>query len=427
MGAQMDEFCHSPKVKSAPPLVNPAAQSHWAVTVLFNGFLLDHIALVGIDRSGAALRNIAMNRTPQTGSGPSRAERRRAAKLAGKTGAAPARKPETAANLKAEIETHYRAGDLPKARRLTEKLLKAQPDDAATLNFSGMLAQQTGDIDTAIMRFSAAHSRQPSASTTKVLAEALRASIHERLNENRTDTVPEKCDRLQSLQPHSTEAPAFKAIALLHLGERALAADALGIEQLVEISDLAAPSGWERIDAFNTDLAREISSDPSMAVPDEAHPTYHNRHLKITAPLVIDRPGPVAALTRMIEETVAGYRAQREGLSHSFLSHWPQSSKLEAWGTLLEGEGTVDSHIHLEGYLGMVYYPELPPEVSEGQGWLELGRPPDDFPIEVEPITQLIEPKPGRLVIFPGYLFHRTTPFKSTHRRISIAYDVVAT
>ena len=128
----------------------------------------------------------------------------------------------------------------------------------------------------------------------------------------------------------------------------------------------------------------------------------------------------------LIEAAVEDYRAARSGLDHPFLTRWPETPGLEAWGTLLEGEGTVDAHIHLEGYLGMVYYPELPPEVSEGQGWLELGRPPEDFPVQAEAITKLIEPAPGRLVMFPGYMFHRTTPFNSKHRRISVAYDVVA-
>jgi len=354
----------------------------------------------------------------------SRAERRRAAKLARKTD-----RPATGqakADLKAMIEARYRAGDLAEARRLTERLVQHGPPDPATLSFAGMLARKTGDLAGAAVHITRAHGLRPTAATAEALADSLHALIHARLADGDSASVPPLTAQYLNLRPQSTEAVAFEAFALLHQGEREMAKAALGMEALVEIRDLAPPAGWSDVATFNADLAQEMARDPSMAVPDTDSPTYHNQHLKITAPLDIARPGPIAALTGLIEASVAAYREERAAVTHPFFTRWPKRSRLEAWGTLLEGEGTVDAHIHLEGYLGMVYYPELPPEVVDGQGWLELGRPPEDFPLKVEPLTQLIEPKVGRLVLFPGYLFHRTTPFQSIHRRISIAYDVVA-
>jgi len=350
----------------------------------------------------------------------SRAERRRAAKLAKKT-----KVENDPVSLKASVHKCYKSGDLMGARSLMTRLLRHTPQDPAALSFAGMLASETGDLNKAIDYYSAAVALKPGNELNSALINTLQAAMHAAMTPATSADVPDLAERLLARKPQSLEAVAFQSIALTHCGCTDEAAALLGMQALVEVRDLEPPAGWQSMDAFNSDLAKAISSDPSMAVPDKNHPTYHNRHLKITAPFDIAQPGPIAALTDLIEKAVIDYRASRSTLDHPFLTRWPASSALEAWGTLLEGEGTVDAHIHLEGYLGMVYYPELPPEVSEGQGWLELGRPPDDFPLQVDAITQLIEPAPGRLVMFPGYLFHRTTPFNSQHRRISVAYDVV--
>lgn len=40
---------------------------------------------------------------------------------------------------------------------------------------------------------------------------------------------------------------------------------------------------------------------------------------------------------------------------------------------------------------------------------------------------RLVQPKPGRLVLFPSYWWHGTRPFHSTEPRTTIAFDVVPT
>ena len=43
----------------------------------------------------------------------------------------------------------------------------------------------------------------------------------------------------------------------------------------------------------------------------------------------------------------------------------------------------------------------------------------------LQPAVHAYQPRPGRLLLFPGYLYHCIVPFTSTQRRISIAFDVV--
>ncbi|NIR28181.1 MAG: hypothetical protein GWN84_02375 [Gammaproteobacteria bacterium] len=88
-------------------------------------------------------------------------------------------------------------------------------------------------------------------------------------------------------------------------------------------------------------------------------------------------------------------------------------------------------HVHLDGYLGGVYYVELPDAMREASddraGWFELGRAPDEFDLEAEPEVCAIRPEEGRMILFPAYFYHGTVPFESGQRRISIAFDVVPT
>ena len=66
--------------------------------------------------------------------------------------------------------------------------------------------------------------------------------------------------------------------------------------------------------------------------------------------------------------------------------------------------------------------PPTPPASTEG--WLALGEPPTSLGLDVEPY-RLIEPRPGRLALFPSYTWHGTRPF-TAGERLTVAFDVVA-
>ncbi len=97
-----------------------------------------------------------------------------------------------------------------------------------------------------------------------------------------------------------------------------------------------------------------------------------------------------------------------------------------SWSVRLTSQGFHVNHIHPEGVLSSACYVSLPPTLgSEAtrDGWLELGRPPVELGLDLEPLVA-IEPKPGRLALFPSYLFHGTRPF-SEGERLTVAFDVV--
>ena len=59
-------------------------------------------------------------------------------------------------------------------------------------------------------------------------------------------------------------------------------------------------------------------------------------------------------------------------------------------------------------------------------GWSEFGRPHRGLPAVAEGSLVHVEPKVGRLLLFPSYVFHRTRPFEGDGDRISISFDLAA-
>ena len=95
-----------------------------------------------------------------------------------------------------------------------------------------------------------------------------------------------------------------------------------------------------------------------------------------------------------------------------------------AWSVKLNRNGFHANHVHPAGWLSSALYVVLPPEIGEGEaGILTLGeaeRP--NFPIKLPPF-RTVEPKPGRLALFPSYTWHGTRPF-GQGERMTVAFDV---
>jgi tetratricopeptide (TPR) repeat protein len=112
--------------------------------------------------------------------------------------------------------------------------------------------------------------------------------------------------------------------------------------------------------------------------------------------------------------------------AHPLLRH--RDTRLDfsgSWSVRLTGEGFHVNHIHTRGVLSSAFYVSLPDGIgnsSTREGWLELGRPPVEFGLNLPPLAT-IEPAPGRLALFPSYLFHGTRPF-SNGERLTVAFDV---
>lgn len=96
-----------------------------------------------------------------------------------------------------------------------------------------------------------------------------------------------------------------------------------------------------------------------------------------------------------------------------------------SWSVRLENAGFHTDHVHPQGWFSSALYVALPETLGDGAdshaGWLTLGEARDLAP-RLSPL-RLIEPKPGRLVLFPSTMWHGTRPFP-TGERLTVAFDI---
>jgi tetratricopeptide (TPR) repeat protein len=95
-----------------------------------------------------------------------------------------------------------------------------------------------------------------------------------------------------------------------------------------------------------------------------------------------------------------------------------------AWSVRLSGGGRHVDHVHLGAWFSSALYIALPAAAEAGggeAGWLSLGEA-GAVGVDLPPI-RLIEPRPGRLVLFPSTMWHGTRPF-GAGERLTVAFDV---
>ena len=114
--------------------------------------------------------------------------------------------------------------------------------------------------------------------------------------------------------------------------------------------------------------------------------------------------------------------------AHPFLRR--KATRLDfsgSWSVRLKGGGFHVPHFHNLGWMSSAYYARLPQASAAAherhEGWIQFGRPPEMFGLDLPP-RRVAEPRPGRLVLFPSYLWHGTIPFDGDDR-LTAAFDYI--
>lgn len=109
--------------------------------------------------------------------------------------------------------------------------------------------------------------------------------------------------------------------------------------------------------------------------------------------------------------------------AHPLLGHRPTHPRfVGSWSVRLTDGGFHEPHIHNMGRISSALYVELPPGGSLAAGQLVLGEPQSSLGLDLQPL-RTIEPRRGRLVLFPSTLWHGTRPFTAAER-LTVAFDV---
>ena len=234
------------------------------------------------------------------------------------------------------------------------------------------------------------------------------------------------CERGVALAPHDQVSLAILGTAWRLLGdERDEALN--GYDSLIRIYDLDPPEGFSSMESFNAEL---------NAYLDRIHPEtkeYLAQSLR-NGTQTADRlfgsgHDLVERLQLRIREAIARYIADmKPDEKHPLLSRRARAFDYTgSWSSRLRDCGFHTNHVHPEGWISSCYYVALPPAVEDAQGrqgWIKFGEPALDVTLK-DPIRRAIQPQPGRLVLFPSYMWHGTIPFRDAHPRTTIAFDVV--
>lgn len=198
-------------------------------------------------------------------------------------------------------------------------------------------------------------------------------------------------------------------------------------DRYIRAFDLKAPDGFSSMADFNAELSAYL---------DRLHPgtrEYPNQSLRggTQTPDHIFGAGHelVDRLERRISEAVLDYIAGLEGdAAHPFVSRRSHAFQYRgSWSSRLGAEGFHVNHIHPQGWISSCYYvsvPNVTKDTRHRQGWIKFGEPGLDVGL-ANPIRLVIQPVPGRLVLFPSFLWHGTVPVKDQGIRTTVAFDVV--
>ena len=98
-----------------------------------------------------------------------------------------------------------------------------------------------------------------------------------------------------------------------------------------------------------------------------------------------------------------------------------------SWSVRLAEQGYHINHNHRLGWLSSALYLALPPHIGgrDHAGCLQLGQSNLGLGNELDPPERIIMPTPGKLALFPSYLWHGTVPFQSVGERLTVAFDIV--
>jgi len=171
-------------------------------------------------------------------------------------------------------------------------------------------------------------------------------------------------------------------------------------------------------DTILNNIAKEITENPSLIHDRANKPTRGGQQ---THELLLDPSRTVGQVYEKIKAILIDYGTQ---LPAAIRIDPNKKYGLSGWAVSLQSGGYQLRHTHPEAVVSAVLYITIPEElgqVSDESGCLYFSkRRADQQNDEIK-----IKPAPGKLVIFPSFLPHETTPFEALSERICIACNLI--
>ncbi|MGE0828788.1 MAG: putative 2OG-Fe(II) oxygenase [Hyphomonadaceae bacterium] len=314
-------------------------------------------------------------------------------------------------------ELIYRAGRPREAAQLIQDGLARAPFEAELLRMKAFLEDEADAPALAIQSARGVLRVREDDTTQKLL-------IHALLRMGEAREALDLARAALRAAPHDQHMIALETTALQALGDPDL--DRLyNFERFVHVVDLAAPPGYESMEAFNAALAESLAVQHTLA----QHPLNQTLYEGTQTPreLTTVEDAAIQAFLELARQTALAFsKTLPSDPSHPFLSRAKNDVGFAgSWSVRLRPGGHHVNHFHPKGWISSAYYVRLPPRAADDAphaGWLKFGEPRK--PIPGCKALKFVEPKPGRLVLFPSYMWHGTEPFKQGDR-LTVAFDIV--
>ncbi|HVO47837.1 MAG TPA: putative 2OG-Fe(II) oxygenase [Steroidobacteraceae bacterium] len=225
--------------------------------------------------------------------------------------------------------------------------------------------------------------------------------------------------------PHDQRWIAYEATAARLLQEP-LYRQLYDYERLVKVYDLEPPPGWSSMARLNAAVAAKLRARHQF----NTHPLDQSlRNGSQTARSLLTEPDPtIQALLSAFAAPIARYMASvGSGQDHPISGRNRGGAAMKGcWSVELRRNGFHVNHVHPEGWISSAYYVAVPPDVEDTQaksGWIKFGEP--GIPVAGASAEYFVQPRPGRLVLFPSYMWHGTNAITGDETRLTVAFDAV--
>jgi hypothetical protein len=234
---------------------------------------------------------------------------------------------------------------------------------------------------------------------------------------------------MQFIRPQRARAPndqgwiAYEATAARLLG-LPLYRELYDYDRFVRVYDLEPPPGWSSMEELNAELLGALNERHRFAT----HPLDQSlRNGSQTARSLLSEEHPaIHAILQSFVPPIEDYRAAigtAEG--HPLTGRNRGMVAITgAWSVQLRREGFHVNHVHPHGWISSAYYVAVPSEAANAQlmsGWLKFGE--TRYPVPGALAERVVQPRPGRLALFPSYMWHGTNPIHGSEPRTTIAFD----
>lgn len=321
--------------------------------------------------------------------------------------------------LTSKAKLYEAAGEPDKAADLLALAAERMPDDMALVMAAGQAAMERGRLDEAERLVLSVEAKLPD------LPGVLNQVAIVYLAQGKADLALEKVKKGLALTPDNQSLWGWAATAARAVGDP-LYGELYDYDAMVGVYDIETPPGWDSLEAYLADLATALNK---MHVYNE-HPSLQSlRHGSQTTHRLTGSDEPaIKAFFKAVDKPIRQHIADMGEGTDPVRSRRTGNYRIEgSWSVRLKPGGFHKDHFHSEGWLSSAFYVETPDsalDTDEKQGWIRFGQPPFKTDPEL-PAEHFVRPKPGRLVLFPSYMWHGTVPFTTNERRLTIAFDAV--